>query len=106
MNAGAKIRQTCLDHFNEPILIDFQIARLIGCAEDDDDCYLIINVPGKGIQRHTASGGYIFLNVLRGQNRVVPNYPSFEGEIWDDLYRLDSLLTIRGVPPEEHFLTN
>ena len=100
-----KIRQMCLDHFNEPILVDLKIARLIGYAEDEYDCYLILKYPDdKGVVWHSAVGGYTLLDRLKGQDEFVPKHHDFDDEVWDDFKRLDSLLTIRGVHKEKSFL--
>lgn len=96
----------CLNHFNEPVLMTFDLARLIGYGEDADDCYLIVKYPSRGIVWHTAVGGYMFLNQLKGQNAVSPTYPSYEGEMWDDLTRLDSMLTVNNVPREDTFIVD
>lgn len=100
------IHQMCLDHFNEPVLICFELARLIGYGEDADDCYLIVNYPDRGVVWHTAVGGYTFLDRLKGQGFVVPTHPSFEGETWDDLIRLDGMLALNGVVKEEKFIVD
>lgn len=100
------IQQMCLDHFNEPVLLSFELARLIGYAEDADDCYLIVKYPRKGVVWHTAVGGYIFLDKLKGQGAVVLSCPSYEGEVWDDFYRLDNLLEITGVTKEKEFIVD
>lgn len=100
------IYEMCLEHFNEPVLMMFELARLIGYAEDADDCYLVVKYPRRGVVRHTAVGGYTFLDRLKGQNHVVPTHPSFEGEVWDDLIRLDMLLEMNGVPREEKFIVD
>lgn len=97
----------CLDHFNEPVLMMFELARLIGFGDDGDDYYLIVKYPkhpsGK-IVWHTAVGGYIFLDKLKDQRLTVPSHPTFYGEIWSDLSRLDNMLTLNGVPREEKFI--
>ena len=103
-----EIHQMCVDHFNEPVLIGFDLARLIGYAEDAEDCYLIVKYSqprynDSRIVWHTAVGGYMFLDKLKGQNHVVPTNPSFEGEVWDDFIRLDYLLEVNNVPKEKEF---
>lgn len=87
-------------HFNEPVLMGFDLARVIGYGEDDDDCYLIVQYPRRGISRSTMVGGYTFLDRLKGQNYV----RSTTGEDWDDFTRMDSLLHHNGVPRVEEFL--
>jgi hypothetical protein len=95
-----EIRQMCLDHFNEPIITGpNEISRLIGYAEDDIDCYLIIK-NSRGIIWHTAVGGYIFLDKLKDQDIVVAK----NGEHWDDFTRLDSWLELNGCLKEETFI--
>jgi hypothetical protein len=97
------IEQMCREHFNEPVLMGFDLGRLIGFAEDDHDYYLIIRYPkypdGR-ISYHTAVGGYIFLNQLKFQNCVV----STTGEVWSDYTRMDSFLTLNGSPKEDEFI--
>lgn len=87
-------------HFNEPVLMGFELARVIGYGEDDEDCYLIVQYPRRGVCRSTMVGGYTFLDRLKGQNYV----RSTGGEDWDDFTRLDSLLHYNGVPRAEEFL--
>lgn len=100
-------------HFNEPVLISDKLARVIGYAEDDEDCYLIvrycrdgsITLDGNGpVSWCTFVGGYTFLTCLKQQGVVIPKHPSFPGEIWTDYSRLDSLLKLNGSPKEEEFL--
>lgn len=97
------LEKMCRDHFNEPVLLGFEVGRLIGYAEDDEDCYLIINYPkypdGR-IVYHTCVGGYIFLNRLKGQGLVI----STQGEEWDDYYRIDSSLSVNGAPMAQEFI--
>ncbi len=101
------IEKMCRDHFNEPVLLIFEVGRLIGYAEDDHDSYLIVQMPysvrhkeGNGIIYHTAVGGYIFLDVLKDKERVVGT----TGEVWDDFYRLDSVLERNGAPKVAEFV--
>ena len=96
------IYEMCLTHFNEPIIVSFDVVRLIGYGEDESDCYLICQHPeypdGKTVW-HTAVGGYVFLDRLKGQGYV----RSTTGEDWDDLYRLDNFLSLNGAPRAEEF---
>jgi hypothetical protein len=82
-------------HFNEPILLGFDLARLIGYAEDDEDCYLVVRDPRRGLVWATLVGGCTYLDCLRGRNVC--------GE-WDDFTRLDSLLAMNGAPREAEFM--
>lgn len=105
-----QIEKMCRDHFNEVVLIYLHggIGRLIGYGEDEEDCYLIVQFPNnekKDIQWVTAVGGYIFLRPLKGQNEVIPKNPAFEGEVWDDYFRLDYSLTINNCKPSSEFIT-
>ncbi|MBY3433711.1 hypothetical protein HFN89_06060 [Rhizobium laguerreae] len=95
------LEQMCRDHFNEPVLLGFDVGRLVGYAEDGHDCYLIINYPNpaKTIY-HTCVGGYHWLDRLRGQHLVI----SRDGERWDDYYRVDSTLELNGAPKVESFI--
>jgi hypothetical protein len=81
--------QEARDHFNEPILVGFDLCRCVGYAEDDEDCYLIVNVPRRGLVWHTFVGGYTYLTILKSQDKC--------GE-WNDFTRLDSLLELNGIP--------
>lgn len=87
-------------HFNEPVLMSFDLARVIGYGEDDEDCYIIVLYPRRGIGRCTMVGGYTFLDRLKGQNHV----RSTSGEDWDDFTRLDTLLQLNGALRAEEFL--
>ncbi len=85
---------------NEPVIDGFyNLARLIGYAEDDRDCYLILQSKARGRVWHTAVGGYYFLTPLKGQNVLRGS----SGEDWNDLWRLDQDLTRMGVPPTAEF---
>jgi hypothetical protein len=91
-------------HFNEPVLIGFDLCRVIGYGEDGEDCYLIVRHPHRGIEWCTFVGGYVYLNCLREQGVVVPRKPLAPGEIWSDYTRLDNLLELNGAPKEAEFL--
>lgn len=96
------IEKMCRDHFNEPIILGLEVGRLVGYAEDDCDCYLIVHKPhNRGFKKvlHTAVGGYTFLNVLKDQCIT----HAVTGEIWTDFTRLDSELKAAGVHPVEEF---
>lgn len=88
-----------LEHFNEPILVGFNLCRCIGYAEDNVDCYLVVHDPYEGIFRHTFVGGYTYLNNLKGCNYCKLS----SGEDCDDFTRLDSLLTLNDVPKRDKF---
>ena len=97
------LEQMCRDHFNEPVLTMFDLGRLVGYAEDDSDCYLIVNYPN-GTDRqtvwHTCVSGYTFLRRLKGQELVI----SYQGERWDDFHRLDNVLELNGCPKVPEFI--
>jgi hypothetical protein len=93
MDAG--LLQEAKTHFNEPILVVFDLCRCVGYAEDDADCYLVVRHPRRGLIWHTFVGGYTYLDALKGRNPA--------GE-WDDLTRLDSLLALNGAPKEPEFI--
>lgn len=90
-------------HFNEPVLVGFNVGRVVGYAEDDD-CYLIIDEPKRGRYWHTFVGGFIYLDHLKAHGIVIPKNPKFPGEVWSDYSRLDSLLELNGSPKAEHFI--
>ncbi len=76
-------------HFNEPVLTDFQVGRIIGYSQDAMDCYMMIRYPNPTkVIHHTMVGGYYFLDRLKGQNLVI----STQGEEWDDYFRIDNML--------------
>ena len=90
-------------HFNEPILIGFDLGRCVGYAEDNEDCYLIIRYPRPHheiLSWHTFVGGYTYLDILKGQECC----KSSTGEDWNDFTRLDSLLELNGAPKEKEFI--
>jgi hypothetical protein len=92
----------CRSHFNEPLIVGFEIARLIGYGEDDSDCYLICQhpkYPDGETKWWTAVGGYTFLDRLKGQGYV----RSTSGEDWDDFWRLDNFLSLNGAPKADEF---
>jgi hypothetical protein len=84
---------------NEPMLSGEEVVRLIGYAEDHNDCYLIMHSPTRGVYWHTAVGGYMFLTMLKGQGCI----RGATGEDWNDLWRLDQGLILRGVPRRDEF---
>jgi hypothetical protein len=97
------LHELARSHFNEPVLLGFEVGRLVGYAEDDDDCYFVIDYPKYPTGRrvwHTCVGGYVFLDRLRGQEHVV----SSQGEEWDDYVRTDNVLRLNGAPPVEEFV--
>ena len=90
-----------LRHHNEPVLICFELGRIVGYAEDLDDCYMIVKFPRKDKPVWLSMcGGYTYLLALKGQNSIV-----IDGVEWDDFIRLDNLLTLNGVPKEEFTFT-
>jgi len=94
-----EIEKMCRDHFNQPVLMMDKTVRLIGYAEDEMDCYLIVKDCQLGEYWHTAVGGYIFLDKLKEQNLVVAS----TGENWDDFYRIDNFLELNGASKEKDF---
>lgn len=95
------LEKMCRDHFNEPVLLHFEVGRLVGYAEDEADCYLIINYPNPvRTVYHTCVGGYHWLDRLRGQHLVI----SRDGERWDDYYRIDKALELNGAPKVDNFI--
>ena len=87
-------------HFNEPILLGTEIGRVIGYAEDEVDCYIVVKTKSRGVYWHTMVGGYYYLTLLIGQNSII----SRSGELWNDLIRLDGDLERIGVAREDEFL--
>lgn len=63
------------------------------------DCYVIVSSMDRGVFWQTGVGGYMSLSRLEGQGRV----HATNGEIWDDLTRLDSALKRNGAPRVEGF---
>lgn len=95
-----------LEHFNEPVITGFEIARVVGYGEDQHDCYLILKfLPEQWgaepeYRWHTCVGGYYFLDRLRGQGYV----KSTTGEDWDDFYRINNSLELNGCTKEPEFI--
>lgn len=89
-------------HFNEPVLLGWDVGRIIGYAESDD-CYMVVEMPRRGTIRHTMVGGYTYLRCLKGQGRVKSNHCD---QVWDDYVRLDSLLELNGVPKQKEFIVD
>jgi hypothetical protein len=82
-------------HFNEPILIWSTLCRCVGYAEDEWDCYIIVDEIGGRRGYVSLVGGFIYLDRLKGQG---------EGGEWDDLKRLDLLLELNGAPKVNEFV--
>lgn len=97
--ATTNFEEMCRTHFNEPVLVGLEVARLIGYAEDERDCYVVLQYPGGRTVWHTCVGGYHWLDRLRGQHLVI----STAGERWDDFYRVDSDLARGGAPKAAEF---
>ena len=98
---NVKLLENVRAHFNEPMLAMFDLVRCVGYGEDEDDCYIIARRPNPNgdLIWLTCVGGYTFLNKLEGQEYVL----GYSGEHWDDLTRLDNLLTLNGAPREPEF---
>lgn len=99
------IREMCERHFNEPIICESEVVRLIGYGQTARDCYLICSrMRSQGgysaVFWHTAVGGYMFLDLLKDQGRVT----STEGKKWNDFTRIDSLLALNGAPRVDDFI--
>lgn len=99
MSAMPDLEQMCRDHFNEPMLSSFEVVRCIGYGEDEHDCYVIMLHRGGKRTWHTCVGGYIFLDALRGQDHIITGVNEY-----DDLGRLDSMLSLNGAPKQDEFL--
>lgn len=96
------LQKMCEAHFNEPMISGSEIVRCIGYGETAVDCYIITRHIGGKVSWSTCVGGYVFLDRLKGQNRVTSN----SGDNWDDLTRLDSLLSLNGCLREAEFITD
>jgi hypothetical protein len=70
-------------HFNEPILIGFELCRCVGYAEDDDDCYLVGSV--------VIQGTCTYRSLLRRQGNVA----SVCGQLRREAERIDETLWSR-----------
>ena len=97
--AANEIHRMCKKHFNEPIIVNDGLGRVIGYGEDHMDCYLIIKRSDGIVYWHTAVGGYIFLTCLKKQGRLT----STTGDKWSDFTRLDCALDFH-CPKEKEFI--
>jgi hypothetical protein len=98
------LRKEVENHFNEPVLVMSSLGRVVGYAEDDEDCYMIVRYPNpKAHSQYYVSmvGGYTYLDRLNGQNYAASPHT---GEEWDDFSRLSTWLELNGCPKEEKFL--
>lgn len=102
MSLTVKFIKEIYPHFNEPILIGFDLMRCVGYGETSVDSYIICKRPNPHNDLIWVSmvGGYTFLDRLKGQNYV----KSTQGEDWDDLFRLDNILELNGAPKEKNFI--
>jgi len=96
-----KLYDEAKKHFNEPVLVGFDLGRVVGYAEDDEDCYLIVVMPRRGRIKVSFVGGFTFLDCLRGRHEIQSLYTP---EIWDDYYRVDRDLELNGAPAEKVFI--
>jgi hypothetical protein len=93
--------EMCREHFNEPVLLDFEVGRLVGYGRDDCDSYLMVNHPNPArTVYHTCVGGYQWLDRLKGQHLVI----SRDGQRWDDFFRIDHSLELNGAPKVPEFI--
>lgn len=75
------------EYFNEPVLVTFEVGRLIGYAEDEDDCYNIIAFPHNKVIWSSCVGGFVSLRNI--------DEKSFK--------YLDTLLELNASPKQEKF---
>ena len=87
-------------HFNEPVLIDLTVGRIIGYAETEEDCYLLVNTKTMGVVWQSYVGGYIYLDCLKGINPVKSSYDY----LLDDYEYLNYILNCHGILREPEFL--
>jgi hypothetical protein len=91
--------------FNQVVLDGGGIlCRVIGYSEDKYDCYVTcLHMAPYGEQgkiiHHSYVGGVTSLCRLKGQGYVL----AYNGEEWDDYYRLDQLLELNGAPKQKEF---
>lgn len=93
--------------FNEPVIVGFNIGRVVGYGEDDEDCYYIVDFPkypnGKRVWV-SCVGGVFPLTSLKNEGVTVPFNPSYPGEVWSDYSRIDSVLSLNGAPRVDDFI--
>lgn len=89
-------------HFNEPVLVFFQLARCVGYAEDEDDCYMVIHRPNPYNDTiwWSLCTGYVFLDCLKNQ-RIMQDA---DGNTCTDFSLLDGWLALNGAPKYKNFL--
>ncbi len=85
-------------HFNEPVIDIFDVVRLIGWGQDDDDCYFIFAARNGRIYRSSAVGGFIPLDRLRNQQTPDGIRHALESPARDDFEQLDKWLALNGAP--------
>lgn len=91
-----EVAADCLKRFNDPVLVGLSVERLIGYAEDEYDCYLVLRRADGERYWHTCVGGYTFLDALKIVDVV-------QGKGWNALTRLDTNLTCARCPQEKTF---
>lgn len=80
------------EHFNEPILVGFELVRLVGYSIDEDDFYLVY-ADQYGPSKISFVGGYTYLNALKNQNML-----RIDDKVYNDFIRLDNFLEMNCVP--------
>jgi hypothetical protein len=100
MGTANKLLEEFKSHFNEPVLINFNVGRVIGYSEDSMDAYLMVKFLDGKFVHHSAVGGYIWLNRLKGQNLVIGN----DEKEYDDYWWIDNILELNGCGKEEEFI--
>ena len=89
--------------FNEIALNADQVCRIIGYMEDENDYYLIVRYMRGRIGYVSFCSSPISLYPLIGKNE---RKSFISQEVWDDYYRVSSILKLNGCPEEEEFIVD
>lgn len=95
-----KVLKFCNKHFNEPVLVMFDVVRLIGYGKDKHDCYYIIKYPGGKVVWSSAVGPCMSLRSLKKQSV----FKASNGETWSSYTRLNSWLNLNGCEEEKEII--
>ena len=85
------------EHYNDPVLVYHNLARVIGYAESDEEPLLVVKHINGNVGYHPDLSGLIFLDSLKGKNKKIDT----SGYVWDDYKRLDSLLNAMNCNPQD-----
>lgn len=96
--------ELAMKHFNQPVIVMFEVVRLIGWGQDEDDAYFIFRYRGGHIERSSVVGGFIPLTALQTQDTPDGIRHAMEDPARNDFHQLDKWLHFNGAPKADAFI--